>query len=355
MTRTPVDADSSAALGTAHGKAPGKAPSIAMPAGRRWFLSMAGAGVAGLFPLAAAAQQAYPVRPVRLLVGASAGGGSDILARILAEHWTQAMGQPFVVENRPGAANTLAAALAARSPADGHTLLLATNTGQSIAPFLLQLSFDPARDLVPIGMVMRVPQVLLVGPGEKARSVAELVAAIRARPGGYHYASAGIGSTQHLAGVMLNLAAGIHMVHVPYKGSSAALPDLISGQVQLIVDTTSSAIAHVRTGKLRALAITTAARSPQLPEVPTMREASYPTVDITTWYGLYAPAGTAEPLLDRLHAALQHTLADPAIRARLQALGAQTPAMSRQQFADMNRDEAERYGRLLREAGIRIE
>ena len=309
----------------------------------------------GLLSLGATAAraQAYPSRPVRLLVGASAGGGSDILARMLGEKLAQALRQPFLVDNKPGAANTLAAAEAARAHPDGHTLLLATNTGQAIAPHLMKLSFDPSRDLQPIAHVATVPQVLVVGAREKARTLAEFVAAMKANGAAYNYASAGIGSTQHIAGETLNLAAGTRANHIPYKGSSAAHVDLISGQVQFMIDTTSSAMAHIKSGKLRALAVTTPKRSPQLPDVPAMAEAGFPGVNIVTWYGVYAPAGTPRDVLARLHGEIHRVLQLADVRERLEQMGAQTAAMTMEQFAHMNGTEFENYGKVIKAAGIR--
>ncbi|MFO1328083.1 MAG: tripartite tricarboxylate transporter substrate binding protein [Rubrivivax sp.] len=308
-------------------------------------------------PLAAGAQAPapYPSRPVRILVGATAGGGTDILARLLAEKFADGLKGTFVVENRPGAANTLAAAEAAKAAPDGHTLLVATNTGQAIAPHMLKLAFDPLKDLQPVGLVVTVPQVLLVGEKEKARNVAELVAAMKASPGGYNYASSGVGSTQHIAGEALNVAAGTQAAHVPYKGSSAAHVDLIGGQVQIMIDTTSSAMAQIRAGKLRPLAVTTPQRSTQLPEVPTMAEAGYPGVAVTTWYGLYATGGTPRPVVERLAAELQRVLKLPDVQERLRGLGGESQAMSIEAFAEMNRAEFERYGKLVRAAGIKGE
>ncbi|WP_255467997.1 tripartite tricarboxylate transporter substrate binding protein [Achromobacter sp. UMC71] len=334
---------------------------MAVPARARQYNTISGWAsvlslcMACLFPGNVLAQDAYPSKPIRLLVGASAGGGSDLLARILAERWSQSVGQPVIVENRPGAANTLAGAAVAKAPADGYTLLLATNTGQSIAPAMIKLPFDPNKDLQPIGMVIEVPQLLIVGPKEKARGMAELISEIKARPQAFNYASSGVGSTQHLAGAVLAIAADLKMSHVPYKGSSAAYPDLISGQVQLMIDTSSSAIAHIRTGKLRALAITTPTRSQQFPDVPTMREAGYPEVDITTWYGLYAPTGTPKPILDSLYRELQKALGDPATRERLRSMGGEIPSLSRQQFVELNRAEADRYGKLVRALGVKAD
>jgi tripartite-type tricarboxylate transporter receptor subunit TctC len=310
-----------------------------------------------LLALGAAGAQGdpYPTKPVRILVGASAGGGSDILARMLGDKLAQALGQPFVVDDKPGAANTLAAGEAARSSPDGYTLLIATNTGQAIAPHLMKLSFDPLKDLQPVALVATVPQVLVVGPGVKARSVGELVAAMKANEAAYNYASAGIGSTQHIAGEMLNLAAGTHARHVPYKGSSSAQVDLISGQVQFMIDTTSSAMPQIVSKKLRPLAVTTPARLAQLPDVPTMAEAGFPSVNVVTWYGLYAPAKTPRPVLDRLYGELQRVLQLPDVRARLDQLGAQPAAMTMEQFARMNSSEFDSYGKLIKAAGIKSE
>lgn len=300
--------------------------------------------------------QEYPaIKPVKIMVGATAGGGTDILARMLADKFTQSMKQSFVVENKPGAANTLAADFTAKSPKDGYTLLVATNTGQAIAPHLLKLAFDPMKDLQPIGMVVVVPHLLLVGPNEKAKDIKELVAAMKNNPTIYSYASAGIGSTQHIAGEALNMAAGTKATHIPYKGSSAAHTDLIGGQVQIMLDTTSSAIGQVKAGKLRALAITTAKRSAELPNVPTVRELGMPDVEITTWYGLYTTAGTPKAVVDKLHAELKKTLQLADVQQRLKALGGDSEDLTTQQFTDFNVSEFERFGRLVKTANIKAE
>lgn len=300
--------------------------------------------------------QDYPsAKPVKILVGATAGGGTDILARMLADKFGQSMKQSFVVENKPGAANTLAADAAAKAPKDGYTLLVATNTGQAIAPHLLKLAYDPLKDLQPIGMVVVVPHLLLVGPTEKARDSKELVVAMKSNPAGYSYASAGIGSTQHIAGEALNMTAGTKAVHIPYKGSSAAHTDLIGGQVQIMLDTTSSAMGQVKAGKLRALAITTAKRSPELPEVPTVRELGMPDVEISTWYGLYTTAGTPKAIVDKLHTELKRTLQLADVQERLKSLGGNSEDQTIQQFSDFNRSEFERFGKLVKVANIKAE
>ena len=300
--------------------------------------------------------QDYPsAKPVRIMVGASAGGGTDILARLLADKFGQSMKQSFVVENRPGAANTLAADATAKAPRDGYTLLVATNTGQAIAPHLLKLAYDPMKDLQPIGMVVVVPHLLLVGPNEAARDITALVAAMKSKPAGYSYASSGIGSTQHIAGEALNMAAGTKALHIPYKGSSAAHTDLISGQVQIMLDTTSSSMALVKAGKLRPLAITTANRSPELPDVPTMREIGFPAVEISTWYGLYTTAGTPKVVVDKLSAELKKTLQLPDVQQRLKALGGSSIDMTTQQFNEFNINEFNRFGKIVKEANIKAE
>ena len=300
--------------------------------------------------------QDYPsAKPVRIMVGASAGGGTDILARLLADKFGQSMKQSFVVENRPGAANTLAADATAKAPRDGYTLLVATNTGQAIAPHLLKLAYDPMKDLQPIGMVVVVPHLLLVGPNEAARDIRALVAAMKSKPAGYSYASSGIGSTQHIAGEALNMSAGTKALHIPYKGSSAAHTDLISGQVQIMLDTTSSSMALVKAGKLRPLAITTANRSPELPDVPTMREIGFPAVEISTWYGLYTTAGTPKVVVDKLSAELKKTLQLPDVQQRLKALGGSSIDMTTQQFNEFNINEFNRFGKIVKEANIKAE
>ena len=320
-----------------------------------FFTTLAAAALAMLASGLAQGQAAYPTKPVRILVGATAGGGTDILARMLAEKFGAAMKQTFVVENKPGAANTLAADATAKAAPDGYTLLLATNTGQAIAPHMLKLSYDPLKDLQPLGMVVVVPHVLLVGASEPARDVKELVAAMKARPAAYSYASSGVGSTQHIAGEALNMAAGTKATHIPYKGSSAAHIDLIGGQVQIMLDTTSSAMAHVKSGKLRALAITAGARSAELPNVPTMAEAGFGDVEMTTWYALYATGGTPGPVVDQLHAELRKALLLPDVQERLKGLAGQAGNLTLQQMTEFNRSEFERYGRLIKAAGIRAE
>jgi len=311
--------------------------------------------LAALLAAAPAAAQNYPTRPVRIMVGASPGGGTDIIARMLAEKFSEAFKQSFVVENRPGASNTIAADLTAKAPPDGYTLLAATNTGQAIAPHLLKLGYDPLKGLQPLGLIVTVPNVLVVSESVPARDVKELVALMKAKPNTFQYASSGVGSTQHIAGEAFVMLTGTTAVHVPYKGSSQAHADLITGRVQIMLDTTSSAMPQIKAGKLRPLAVTTPKRSPELPDVPTLAEAGFPGFEMTTWYGLLVTGGTPRPIVDRLAAELTRILLMPDVQARLRGLGGEPGALTPEQFAEMNRAEYERMGKLIRDANIKAE
>ena len=310
---------------------------------------------AALLVCAGAVAQTYPTRPVKIMVGASPGGGTDIIARMLAEKFGEAFKQSFVVENRPGASNTIAADLTAKAPPDGYTLLAATNTGQAIAPHLLKLGYDPLAGLQPIGLIVTVPNVLVVSESVPAKDVKELVALMKARPNTFQYASSGVGSTQHIAGEAFVMLTGTTAVHVPYKGSSQAHGDLITGRVQIMFDTTSSAMPQIRAGKLRPLAVTTAKRSAELPNVPTLAEAGFPGLEMSTWYGLLVTGGTPKPIVDRLALALDRILKLPDVQARLRGLGGEPGAITQEQFAELNRAEFERMGKLIRDANIKAE
>ena len=299
--------------------------------------------------------QSYPARPVKIMVGANAGGGTDIIARMLADKYQAAFGQPFVVENKPGASNTIAADLTAKAAPDGHTLLVATNTGQAIAPHLIKLSFDTNKDLVPVALIVVVPNVLVVGPGVPANNVKDLIALIKAKPDAYSYGSSGVGSTQHLAGEAFNLAAGTKAVHVPYKGSAQALSDLVGGQIQLDFDTTSSAMAFIKGGKVKALAVMSPKRTPELPDVPTLAEAGLPGVEMTTWYGLFVTAGTPKEVVNRLYAETMKALQMPDVQKRLLGLGGEPGNATQEQFATLVKSDYDRFGRLIKDANVKLE
>ncbi len=311
-----------------------------------------GASVLSISPLHA---QTYPSKPVKIMVGASAGGGTDIIARMLAEKFNDAFKGTFVIENRPGASNTIAADLTAKAAPDGHTLLAATNTGQAIAPHLLKLGFDPIKDLTPIALIVTVPNVLAVSNNVPAKDVRELIALMKAKPNDFKYASSGIGSTQHIAGEGFKHATGVEMIHVPYKGSSQAHLDVIGGQVQIMFDTTSSAMGHIKGGKLKPLAVTTAQRSAELPNVPTLAEAGVPGFEMSTWYGLYVTAGTPRDVVARLQAETAKILKLPDVQAKLRGLGGEPGNVSPEQFAAINKAEFDRFGKLIKDANIRID
>ena len=316
-------------------------------------LSAAMIGMAGLaLASAAQAQSAWPGKPVRIMVGASAGGGTDVIARMLADRFADTWKQSFVVENRPGASNTIAADLTAKAAPDGHTLLVATNTGQAIAPHMLKLSYDPLKDLQPVGMIVEVPNVVLVSATLPIKTVAELIADMKAKPQGYRYGSSGVGSTQHLAGEAFDLATGVKSIHVPYKGSSQAHVDVISGAVQLMFDTTSSSMPQIRAGKMRPLAVMSPRRSAQLPEVPTLAEAGVQSLEMSTWYGLFVTGGTPTPVVVLLHNELRRVLTLPEVSQKLAGLGGEQRDMTIEAFAAFNRAEFQRFGKLIAEAKI---
>jgi tripartite-type tricarboxylate transporter receptor subunit TctC len=315
---------------------------------------LAASMAAALFAAAAAAQQ-WPTKPVRIMVGASPGGGTDIIARLLAEKLGEAFKQPFVVENRPGASNTIAADITAKAPPDGTTLLVATNTAQAIAPHLLKLAYDPLKDLAPVTLIITVPNVIVMNPSVPANSVRELVALMKAKPDSFSFGSSGTGSTQHLAGEAFKLATGTVATHVPYKGSSQALADLVGGQIQLNFDTTSSAMSFIKSGKVKVLAVMTPKRSAELPDVPTLAEAGFPGVEMSTWYGMYTTGGTPRPVIDRLHAELARIVKLPDVQARLGGLGGEVGSLTTDQFAAFARADYERAGKLIRDANVKIE
>jgi len=299
--------------------------------------------------------QSWPAKPVKIMVGASPGGGTDIIARMLADKYQSALGQPFVVENRPGAANTIAADMTAKAAPDGYTLLLATNTAQAIAPHLMKLGYDPIKDLAPVALIVVVPNVVVVGPAVPATNIKDLVALLKTKPGSFSCGSSGIGSTQHLACEAFALATGTRIVHVPYKGSSQALADLIGGQIQLSLDTTSSAMSFIRSGKVKALAVMTPKRAAELPDVPTLAEAGVPGVEMTTWYGLFTTGGAPPEVVAKLYAETTKTLQLPDVRKRLTGLGGEPGALTAEQFGAMNKADFERFGKLIRDAGIKME
>jgi tripartite-type tricarboxylate transporter receptor subunit TctC len=300
------------------------------------------------------AQSTYPNKPVKLMVGAGAGGGTDIIARMLAEKMSESFKGTFIVENKPGASNTIAADLTAKAAPDGHTLLVATNTGQAIAPHLLKLSFDPIKDLTPLGLVVTVPNVLVVGANVPANNVKELVALMKAKPEDFKYASSGVGSTQHIAGEGFDIAAGVNSIHVPYKGSSQAHLDIIAGNVQIMFDTTSSAMAQIKAGKFKPLAVTTAQRSSELPNVPTLAEAGVSGFEMSTWYGVFVTTGTPPDIVSKLQVELARIIKLPDVQAKLKSLGGEPGNISPEEFSKINKQDFEKFGKLIKQANIKM-
>ena len=301
------------------------------------------------------AQTTYPTKPVKLMVGAGAGGGTDIIARMLSEKMTDSLKGTFIVENKPGASNTIAAELTAKAPPDGHTLLVATNTGQAIAPHLIKLSFDPMKDLTPIALVVTVPNVLVVSTSVPANTVKELVTLMKNKPEEFKYASSGVGSTQHIAGEGFDIAAGVKSIHVPYKGSSQAHLDVIAGNVQIMFDTTSSAMGQIKAGKFKALAVTAAQRSSELPNVPTLAEAGVTGFEMSTWYGVFVTTGTPPDVVAKLQTELAKIIKLPDVQAKLKGLGGEPGNLSVDQFTQLNRQDFERFGKLIRQANIKMQ
>ena len=296
----------------------------------------------------------WPSRPVRIEVGSAPGGGTDAMARAVADRLGPLLKQPVLVENRPGVSNTIAADYTAKST-DGHTMVMGVVTAHAIAPHLLKLNYDTNRDLVPVAFVGAVPNVLVVTNELPAKTVPELVALAKKDPGKINYASSGAGSTQHIAAEMFRDAAGIDIVHVPYKGSGPALIDIVAGQVQMSFDTMPSVIGQIKAGKMRPLAVTTARRNPQLPNVPTMAESGLPSVEVSAWYGIYMPAATPKAVQARVHDEVNRVLAMPETRTRLEAIGAEITPMSQADFIAFNAAEFKRYGELIRKANIKID
>ncbi len=311
---------------------------------------------AAVLPAPALAQSPpdWPTRPVRMLVGSAPGGGTDAMARAVADRLAPLLGQPVVVENRPGASNTLAVDLVARST-DGHSMVMGVVTAHAIAPHLLRLAYDSNRDLVPVAFVATVPNVLVVGNGFAAASVQALVALAKKDPGKLHFASSGTGSTQHIAAELFKDAAGVDLTHVPYKGSAAALADLVGGQVQMSFDTMPSVLGQIQAGKLRALGVASPARNARLPQVPTLAEAGVPGVEVGAWYGIYMPAATPRAVQQKVHAAVNKVLALPETRTRLQAVGAELQPMAQAGFIAFHDAEYRRFGEIIRKNHIKVD
>jgi len=321
---------------------------------RRKFLHIA-AGAATLPAFARmAAAQAYPSRPVRLILGFAAGGSADIVARLIAQHVSDKIGQPVIVENRTGASSNLAGEAVARSAPDGYTLFFMTTVNAINATFFDNLKFDLKRDFTPISGVTRVPNVLNVNPSVPANNVAEFIAYAKANPGKLNMASTGNGTSIHLAGELFQAMTGTKLVHVPYRSPPQAMTDLLSGQVQVMFDVMTQGLQHIKEGRLRALGVTTATRSDALPGVPTVAE-TVPGYEASSWSGVCAPMGTPAEVVDMLNKQIQAAMADPAIKARLTSFGSTAIAGSPAEFAAFLAEETDKWGKVVRAANIKAE
>jgi tripartite-type tricarboxylate transporter receptor subunit TctC len=298
--------------------------------------------------------QAYPTRPVRLIVGFPAGGGADTLARLTAQWLSERLGQPFIVENRPGANTNIATEAVVHAPADGHTLLLVGPSNATNATLFERLNFNFIRDIAPVAGIARVAFVLLVNPSLPAKTFLEFLAYAKANPAKVNMASSGSGTASHIAGELFKMMAGVNMLHVPYRGDVPAITDLLGGQVQVYFGTLSGSIEYIRTGKLRALAVTTATRSEMLPDVPTVGE-SVPGYEASTWSGVGAPKGTPIEIVDKLNNEINAALANPKFKARLADLGVTTLALTPADFGKLIADETEKWGKVIRSANIKAE
>lgn len=300
--------------------------------------------------------QAWPAKPIRIVVPFPAAGTTDILARAAAQKMTEAWSQQVVVDNRPGAAGNIGAELVAKAAADGYTLLMGTVGTHAInASLYAKMPYDHVKDFTPVVLVAGVPNVLVVHPSVPAASVAELIAFGKANPGKLNFASSGSGTSIHLAGELFKVSTGVAMQHVPYKGSAPALADLLGGQVQLMFDNLPSALPHIKSGKLRALAVTSAARAPALPEVPTVAESGVPGFEASSWFGLLAPAGTPAEIVAKINGELARWIATPEAREKLLAQGANAAGGTPEDFARHIAAETEKWARVVKQSGARVD
>jgi tripartite-type tricarboxylate transporter receptor subunit TctC len=300
--------------------------------------------------------EGYPSKPVKMVVGFPPGGGTDILARLLAQKLSDAWGQTVVVENRAGASATIAAGVVAQAPPDGYTLSMGQLTPNAIAPALYaNLAYNASRDFVPIVLVGTSPNVVVVNPSVAAKDMAELAALARANPGKLTYASSGPGSLQHIAAELFKSMAGVDIVHVPFKGSGQAAIDLIAGHVDMNFDSIPAVIQHVKAGKMRALAVTSAKRASGLPDIPAIAESGYPGYDLTSWWGLFAPAGTPPDVVAKVHRDTLAVLQNPEVKERFASLSVDPGGGSSQDFAAYVRAEIAKYDALVKRLGIKGE
>ncbi len=321
---------------------------------RRQFLELAGGVIAAAaFPRLASADD-YPTRPVRIIAGFAAGGGVDITARLIGQWLADRLGQSFIVENRAGAGGNIGTEAVVNAAPDGYTLLLATVPNAVNASLYEKLNFDFIRGIAPVAGIIRVPMVILLHPSVPARTVPELIGYAKANPGKINMASAGNGSAPHMAGELFKMMAGVNMVHVPYRGQGPALSDLLGGQVQVLFATAPGTSDYISTGKLRALAVTSASRAELLPELPTVGDF-VPGYETSQWYGIGAPANTPAEIVDKLNREINAAIADPGMKARLAAIGGEPLPGSPAEFGKLISEETEKWAKVVRAAGLKAE
>jgi len=321
---------------------------------RRQFLHLA-AGAAALPAFSRFARaQAYPTRPVHLVLTTTPGGPADVVARLMGQWLSERLGQPFVIENRPGAGSNIGTEAVVRAPADGYTLLLVATGNASNATLYEKLNFDFIQDITPVAGLIRGPFVMVVNASFPAKTIPEFIAYAKANPGKINLASGGTGFASHLSGELFKMMTGVNMVHVPYRGQAPAMTDLLGGQVQVMFDSVVSSLSHIRTGKLRPLAVTTSTRSEALPDIPTLGDF-LPGYEASIWFGVGAPRNTPSEIVDRLNKQINAGLADPKIKARLADLGGTALAGSPADFGKFIADETEKWGKVIWAANIKPE
>src|SRR5713226_7696729 len=308
-----------------------------------------------LFSSVALAQESYPSRPLRFILPFPPGGGTDILGRLIAERMTARLGQPVVTENRGGAGGNVGAEAAARSAPDGYTIVLVAPSLAISTSLYSKLSYDPVKDFAPISLVATVPNVMVTHPSVPAGTLAEFIRLAKTKPGEMNFGSGGSGTSNHLAGELFNIVAGVKLVHVPYKGVNLAMNDVLSGQIHLVVIGVPAAAPHIKAGKLRALALVAPQRASALPEVPTVAEAGLPKFEVTTWYGILAPAGTPRAIVTRLNAELVKIMHAPELKERLAAMATDPATSTPEEFADYIKREIAKWGEVVRQAGLKAD
>jgi tripartite-type tricarboxylate transporter receptor subunit TctC len=298
----------------------------------------------------------WPSKPVTLVVGFPPGTATDSVARVLAERFTTRLGQPFLIDNKAGQGGSVAAAAVAKAKPDGYTLVVSATAPMSINPHVYpKLTYDPVKDFYPVGMHTWLPYAIVVNAQSKIQTFADLRAMAKAEPGRLTYASIGNGTTSHLIVQLLQQKTGMQLTHVPYKGSSQAQTDLMGGQVDMTFDTVVSLMPHIKSGRIRPLAVSTLKRSPLLPDVPTLQELGVASFDVGAWLGMLAPAGTPKPIVDKLNHELNLALDDERVRVKLEAMGSEIMKSTPEEFAAFIRSENERWGKLVRDSGARID